>query len=52
MAQRKGARRPPQKRPYRKPTLVRHGDLKTLTMTKGGNRSDGGSPKSRTTGGV
>ena len=37
------------KRPYREPKLTKHGDLKTLTMGKGGNRTDGGgAPKTRT----
>jgi hypothetical protein len=40
----------PAKRPYREPKLTRHGDLKTLTMSKGGNRTDGGgAPKTRMT---
>ena len=38
------------KRPYHAPVLKTHGDLRTLTKAKGGNRSDGGSPKTRTTG--
>jgi hypothetical protein len=38
------------KQPYREPKLTRHGDLKTLTMGKGGDRTDGsGAPKTRTT---
>ena len=52
MAQKKRAPRHARKRPYRPPALVRHGDLKTLTMAKGGNRTDGGSPKTRTAGGL
>ena len=35
------------KRPYRVPVLKTHGDLRTLTKAKGGNRSDGGAPKTR-----
>lgn len=52
MAQKKEVPRPARKRPYRKPALVRHGNLKELTMVKGGNRTDGGSPKTRTAGGL
>ena len=38
------------KRPYRAPKLTRHGDLQSLTRTKGGDRGDGGgAPKTRTT---
>jgi hypothetical protein len=38
------------KRPYRAPKLKRHGDLRTLTQAKGGDRGDGnGVPKTRTT---
>jgi hypothetical protein len=42
---------PPRKRPYRAPTLVVHGDLKTLTQSKNGTNNDGASkPKTRNTG--
>jgi hypothetical protein len=30
------------KKPYRPPRLVAYGDLRTLTMAKGGSRADGG----------
>ena len=50
MAQKKNRRRPGKRRPYQPPVLIRHGDLKTLTMTKGGTRTDGGSPKTRSGG--
>lgn len=30
------------KKPYRPPRLVAYGDLRTLTMAKGGNKNDGG----------
>jgi hypothetical protein len=29
---------PPKKRPYRAPVLTTYGDLKTITMAKGGSR--------------
>lgn len=36
------------KKPYRSPRLVAHGDLRRLTMAKGGNKKDGGgNPKTR-----
>lgn len=38
------------KKPYRSPRLVVYGDLRRLTMTKGGTQTDGGSPKSKATG--
>jgi hypothetical protein len=40
------------KRPYRTPKLITHGDLRTMTMAKGGALGDGGSnPKTRVTSG-
>lgn len=38
------------KKPYRPPRLTVYGDLRRLTMAKGGNRSDSGAPKTKTTG--
>lgn len=38
------------KRPYRRPKLVVHGDLKTLTQAKGGSMGDGGKPATRSAG--
>ena len=52
MTRQRNVSRRPKKRPYRAPVLKTHGDLKALTQVKGSNRSDGGSPKSRTTGGA
>ena len=40
------------KETYKKPSLKRYGSLRELTGAKGGNRSDGGLPKTRTTTGV
>ena len=38
----------PKKRPYRAPKLITHGDLRTMTLAKGGALGDGGgAPKSR-----
>jgi hypothetical protein len=40
------------RRPYRAPKLITHGDLRTMTMAKGGALGDGGSvPKSRVSSG-
>lgn len=40
------------KKPYRSPRLVEYGDLRRLTMTKAGRKSDGGvKPSTRTSGG-
>lgn len=50
MKRKKHAQPRPKKRPYREPALKRYGDLRTLTMGKGGNRVDTGAPKTRTTG--
>lgn len=44
--------RRPKKHPYRTPVLRTHGDLKVLTTMKGGTKTDGASPKSRTGGGA
>jgi hypothetical protein len=42
---------PPKKRPYRAPELTVHGDLKTITMVKGGRFTDGtGKPNTRLSG--
>jgi hypothetical protein len=38
------------KKSYHSPRLVVYGDLRRLTMAKGGNRSDFGAPKTRTVG--
>jgi len=38
------------KKPYRQPALTVHGNLRSLTAAKGGNRGDGtGVPKTKTT---
>jgi hypothetical protein len=40
------------KREYRPPKLVVHGDLRSLTLVKGGSRGDGrGKPRTRASGG-
>ncbi len=40
------------KRPYARPVLRVHGDLKTMTQVKGGRRNDGGGkPRTRQSGG-
>ncbi len=36
-----------EKKPYRSPRLVVYGDLRRLTRAKGGNKTDGGQPKTR-----
>jgi len=36
--------------PYRKPKLIVHGDLRSITLTKAGHSGDGGKPATRTTG--
>ena len=36
------------KKPYRSPRLVIYGDLRRLTMTKGGTQTETGKPKSKT----
>jgi len=36
------------KKPYKKPTLRVHGDIRVITKAKGGTKSDGaGTPKSK-----
>lgn len=42
------------KKPYRKPRLVVHGDVRKLTGSKAGTKNDGGSgkPTTRLTGGA
>lgn len=35
------------KKPYRPPRVVVYGDLRRLTRAKGGNKTDGGQPKTR-----
>jgi hypothetical protein len=52
MTTRKIVPRRPKKRPYRTPALRTYGDLKTLTMGKGGNRTDSAPPKTRSFGGT
>jgi hypothetical protein len=52
MTKRKATGPRPKKRPYRTPRLRIYGDLKSLTKMKGGNRMDGGNPKTRTAGGM
>jgi hypothetical protein len=34
-----------EKLPYSAPRLTIHGNLQTITAAKGGNRTDGGAPK-------
>ncbi len=38
------------KRSYRRPRLVMYGDLRRLTMAKGGAKADAAKPASRATG--
>lgn len=39
------------KKPYRRPKLTRHGDIRDLTRAKKGTRTDGaGKPKTRASG--
>ena len=40
------------KKPYCSPRLVVYGDLRRLTMLKGGTNSDGTNPKSKSTSGT
>lgn len=43
---------PPKKRPYQAPKLIVHGNLRALTLAKGGTLGDGsGKPKTRTSSG-
>lgn len=45
-------RQPRSKKPYRKPRLKVHGDIRALTGSKAGNRADGaGKPRTKLTGG-
>ncbi len=38
------------KKTYRPPRLVVYGDLRRLTMAKGGTKTDGGKPQTRVSG--
>lgn len=38
------------KKPYRSPRLMVYGDLRRLTMVKGGGSKEAGQPKTKTTG--
>ena len=40
----------PKKKTYRSPRLVVYGDLRRLTMAKGGDKGDAGKPSTRSTG--
>lgn len=40
------------KKPYRSPRLVVHGDLRRLTMAKGGTNNDGGGKPRTKSGGA
>ena len=52
MTREKDAPRHAKKRPYRAPRLMVHGDLKAITMAKGGSSNDGGGkPRTRLSGG-
>ncbi len=52
MTQKRDAPRHTKKRPYRTPRLTVHGDLKTITMAKGGSSNDGGGkPRTKVSGG-
>ena len=45
-------RRPKSRKPYRKPTLKVHGDIRALTGAKAGTKNDGaGKPSTRVSGG-
>jgi hypothetical protein len=50
MTAKKTATARPKRRPYRSPKLAVHGDLRTLTATKGSNKADGGKPATRNAG--
>jgi hypothetical protein len=39
--------RSPKRKPYRSPKLVVYGNLRRLTKAKGGQKGDGGMPKTR-----
>ena len=49
MTGKKNGRAGKAKQPYRPPKLKVHGNLRDLTQAKGGDRGDGGGPKTRTT---
>lgn len=45
-------RQPRPKKPYRKPTLKVHGDIRALTGAKAGTKADGaGKPRTKLSGG-
>ena len=45
-------RQPRTRKPYRKPRLKVHGDIRVLTRAKAGNRTDGaGKPRTKLSGG-
>ena len=51
MTRRPAAPQHGKKRPYRTPELAVHGDLKALTMAKGGGSADGaGKPRTKASG--
>jgi len=51
MTRKKPVAAEPKKRPYRTPKITPHGDLRTMTQSKGGSSSDGsGKPATRTFG--
>ena len=50
MTRKKLAPRRAKKRPYRTPQLKVHGDLKTMTLVKGGSTGDAGKPVTRSSG--
>jgi hypothetical protein len=52
MTTKKNVARRPKRRPYRVPTLKVYGDLRKLTMGKGGAMNDGAQPKTRMGGGA
>jgi hypothetical protein len=41
------AKQPDRKKVYRAPQLVEYGDLRKITLAKGGMMNDGGSPATR-----
>jgi len=50
MTKKKDVPRMAKKRRYRVPKLKKHGNLKTMTMVKGGSAGDAGKPASRSSG--
>jgi hypothetical protein len=51
MTRKPAAPRREKKRPYRTPRLTVHGDLRTITLAKGGGSADGtGKPRTRASG--